>query len=120
MHSGFHRALCLAALALASFTILGDDTAAKPARSGPGFLYYVSGNPADVVRETRGLWVAQGGGDDVDENYRRMGAYGGGGDFVVLRASGADDYNDYIFGLCGCDSVETIVFDKGAGTADPS
>ncbi len=119
MHPGFHRVLCLAALALASFTILADDTAAKPARSGPGFQYYVSGNPADVVRETRGLWVAQGGGDDVDENYRRMGAYGGGGDFVVLRASGADDYNDYIFGLCGCDSVETIVFDKGAGTADP-
>ncbi len=48
-----------------------------------------------------------------------MGAYGGGGDFVVLRASGADDYNDYIFGLCSCDSVETIVFDKGAATTDP-
>ena len=44
---------------------------------------------------------------------------GGGGDFVVLRASGADDYNDYIFGLCHCDSVETIVLERGAGTADP-
>jgi cyanophycinase len=48
-----------------------------------------------------------------------MGAYGGGGDFVVLRASGADDYNEYIFGLCACDSVETLVFDQGAAMSDP-
>jgi cyanophycinase-like exopeptidase len=36
---------------------------------------------------------------------------GGGGDFVVLRASGDDAYNQYIFDLCACDSVETIVFE---------
>ena len=59
------------------------------ARSGPGFKYYVVGNPEDVVKPTRGLWVPQGGGDDVDANYARMGEFGGGGDFVVLRASGA-------------------------------
>jgi cyanophycinase len=92
---------------------------ARIAKQGPGFRYYVAGNPADVQRATRGLWVAQGGGDDVDENYVRMGAFGGGGDFVVLRASGDDDYNDYIYRLCACDSVETIVLDGGAATADP-
>ena len=92
---------------------------AEVARRGPGYKYYVVGSPTDVVRPTRGLWVAQGGGDDVDANYVRMGEFGGGGDFVVLRASGTDDYNDYIYGLCHCDSVETIVFDKGAATADP-
>jgi len=119
MKEGFRRALRLTALALAPLTILAACAASAPTRSGPGFTYYLTGNPADVVRQTRGLWVAQGGGDDVDENYVRMGAYGGGGDFVVLRASGADDYNDYIFELCNCDSVETIVFDKDAGTADP-
>jgi cyanophycinase-like exopeptidase len=48
-----------------------------------------------------------------------MGEYGGGGDFVVLRASGKDEYNDYVFEHCGCDSVETIVFDRGAATSDP-
>jgi len=123
MNPAFRRACRLAALALAASSWLAACTTAKPmpvpVRSGPGYRYYVSGNPADVVRPTRGLWVAQGGGDDVDENYVRMGAYGGGGDFVVLRASGADDYNDYIYGLCHCDSVETLVFDKGAGTSDP-
>jgi cyanophycinase-like exopeptidase len=115
---GFDRS-CLAATLLLACVAATSCSSAKAAREGPGFRYYVVGNPADVERPTRGLWVAQGGGDDVDANYVRMGEYGGGGDFVVLRASGADDYNDYIFGLCRCDSVETIVFDKGAATADP-
>jgi cyanophycinase-like exopeptidase len=78
----------------------------------PDYHYYVVGNPGDVVTETRGLIVMQGGGDDVDYNYQRMGEYSGGGDFVVLRASGADDYNQYILDLCACDSVETIVFEN--------
>jgi cyanophycinase-like exopeptidase len=119
MDAGFHRACRRAALALAIVAAFSGCAGTRPARSGPGYAYYVTGNAEDVERKTRGLWVAQGGGDDVDENYVRMGAYGGGGDFVVLRASGADDYNPYIFDLCNCDSVETFVFDEGAGTADP-
>jgi len=88
-----------------------DETAA--------YKYYVIGNPEDVQRETEGLIVMQGGGDDVDENYVRMGAKGGGGDFVVLRASGAEDYNEYIYKLCKCDSVETIVFENRNAASDP-
>ena len=71
------------------------------------------------MRQTTGLIVLQGGGDDVDENYVRMGARAGGGDFVVLRASGEDDYNDYIYKLCQCDSVETIVFHGREAASDP-
>ena len=51
---------------------------------------YVSGNPEDVVRPTSGLLVLQGGGDDIDENYIRMGARSGGGAFrndVAIAAS---------------------------------
>lgn len=83
-----------------------------------GYLYYSVGNTDDVVTETRGLIVMQGGGDDVDYNYKRMGEFGGGGDFVVLRASGDDEYNQYIFDLCACDSVETIVFDAREAAYD--
>ena len=111
------RALTAAALVL-SIPLAGCTTV-RPSTGGSGYRYYVAGNPEDVARPTRGLWVAQGGGDDVDQNYVRMGEYGGGGDFVVLRASGADDYNDYIFGLCNCDSVETLVFEQGAAMSDP-
>lgn len=109
----------LAATVMLACASVNSCNTAEISRRGPGYKYYVVGSPADVVRPTRGLWVAQGGGDDVDQNYVRMGEFGGGGDFVVLRASGKDEYNDYIYPLCGCDSVATFVFNKGAATADP-
>ncbi len=94
--------------------------AACAATPGNGsYQYYLTGNPADVTTGTRGLVVLQGGGDDVDANYARMGEFAGGGDFVVLRASGGDDYNDYIHALCGCDSVETVVFAGREAAFDP-
>ncbi len=83
---------------------------AATAGAAPGYSYSVVGNPADVVTSTSGLLVLQGGGTDVDENFVRMGARSGGGDFVVIRASGTDAYNPYIYDLCACDSVATIVF----------
>jgi cyanophycinase len=96
------------------FTWLLCTLVAHAASAGetPEFRRYVVGNALDVVRPTRGLVVLQGGGDDVDENYVQMGRLAGGGDFVVLRASGEDDYNPYIYALCDCDSVETIVFEN--------
>ena len=69
----------------------------------PSYSYFVVGNAADVVTPTSGLLVLQGGGTDVDENFVRMGARSGGGDFVVIRASGTDAYNPYVYALCGCD-----------------
>jgi cyanophycinase-like exopeptidase len=89
------------------------------AGAAPAFEHYVAGNPADVETSTTGLVVLQGGGTDVDPNYSRMGEAAGGGDFVVLRASGADEYNDYVLALCACDSVETIVFHDRTAAYDP-
>ena len=103
------RSLALAGLML---TAVGTPAA-------DGYHYYLTGNAANVEWPTQGLIVMQGGGDDVDENYIQMGAKGGGGDFVVLRASGADEYNEYIFGLCQCDSVETLVFESKEASSDP-
>jgi cyanophycinase len=81
-----------------------------PTQAAQGYQHFIVGNPGDVVTPTEGLLVLQGGGTDVDENFVRMGARAGGGDFVVIRASGTDAYNPYIYGLCSCDSVATIVF----------
>jgi cyanophycinase len=105
--------------------VLGAGIAALLALSGPahavqGYDYYLTGNGADVVTPTTGLLVLQGGGTDVDENFVRMGARSGGGDFVVIRASGADGYNQYIYDLCACDSVETIVFKNRQAAFDPA
>ena len=87
--------------------------------AAPAFEHYVAGNPANVETATAGLVVMQGGGTDVDTNYTRMGEAAGGGDFLVLRASGADEYNDYVLALCACDSVETIVFHDRTAAYDP-
>lgn len=102
-----------------SIFVLALMLAQGSAGAANGYQYYLTGNPDNVERQTRGLIVMQGGGDDVDENYIRMGAEAGGGDFVVLRASGAADYNDYIFKLCQCDSVETLVFENREAAFDP-
>lgn len=83
---------------------------AAPAGAAHGYDHFVVGNPGDVVTPTSGLLVLQGGGTDIDENFVRMGGRAGGGDFVVIRASGTDAYNPYIYELCSCDSVETIIF----------
>jgi cyanophycinase len=94
---------------------LALSAAAHPA----AYEHYIVGNPADVKPATSGLIVLQGGGDDVDENYIRMGARSGGGDFVVIRATGDDEYNDYIFKLCKCDSVATLVVASREAASDP-
>jgi cyanophycinase-like exopeptidase len=93
-------------------------SAAEP-QAKPAYRYYVTGNPADVHKPSKGLLVLQGGGDDVDYNYEHMGKMGGGGDFVVLRATGDDEYNEYIYKLCHCDSVETLVVDSREAASDP-
>ena len=108
--------------AFASVSCLLGVSAVAAAEAAPAaatYKHYLTGNPADVVRPTSGLLVLQGGGDDVDENYIQMGAKGGGGDFVVLRATGDDDYQAYIHGLCHCDSVETLIVDSRAAAFDP-
>src|SRR4029077_9657912 len=117
---GFRMNFRLLAIAATAMVVVA---AACPAAQLGGrehtHRYYVTGTRDDVVRPTSGLLVLQGGGDDVDENYRRMGERGGGGDFVVLRASGADEYDDYIFGLCHCASVATLVIDDRSASEDP-
>lgn len=100
-----------------TFAILALFSVVQPAIADD-YAYYIAGSSEDVATETAGLIVMQGGGNDVDANYERMGALSGGGDFVVIRASGDDDYNDYIFNLCNCDSVETIVFENRQAAFD--
>jgi len=59
-----------------------------------------------------------GGGSDVDEAFVWMITNSGGGDILVLRASGADGYNDYIYGLGEVNSVSTIVCKSKLASSD--
>lgn len=77
------------------------------------------GDTADVTRLTSGGTVLVGGGPDVDEAMKWMINKSGGGDFVVLRASGTDAYNSYIYGLGVVNSVETLLINSRTLANDP-
>ena len=93
--------------------------APPPATAGRGYEHTVVGNPADVTTTTAPGLALMGGGDDVEDAFRWMIAKSGGGDFVVIRARGSDDYNPYLLGLGGSDSVETLIIKSRRAAADP-
>ena len=67
-----------------------------------------------------GALVVMGGGTDVDAAFTWQLQYMQGGDVVVLRTSGADGYNDYLFAeIGGVDSVETLMVTSEALAQDP-
>ncbi|MBS2034381.1 cyanophycinase [bacterium] len=74
------------------------------------YTSYFSGNPENVQSTCQGGAVLMGGGTDVDEAFQFLVERGGGGDILILRASGADGYNDYLMDLAHPNSVESVVF----------
>jgi beta-aspartyl-peptidase (threonine type) len=91
--------------------------AAAPA----SYEYWLSGNPADArPAHTRAGLLLSGGGGDVAAAWHWFVACAGGGDLVVLRASGGDGYQSYLAEkIGGCDSVETIKFNTASAARDP-
>jgi cyanophycinase len=81
--------------------------------------YYVTGNAANAFGATEFGLGLMGGGTDVDALFTWMSDRAGGGDFVVIRASGADGYNQYVYDLGNFDSVETLVLKNRAASTDP-
>lgn len=93
---------------------------AAPPEPSPGLTRWLVGNPADKVTTTQPGVILMGGGPDVDAAFAWQRARIGGGDIVVLRASGADGYNDYLFtDIGGSDSVETLLVNTRALALDP-
>jgi cyanophycinase len=95
------------ATASASGTGGGEVAPVKPA----GLTTWTTGNAVDAVVAPAGpALILMGGGTDVDAAFTWWKPYVNGGDLVVLRASGADGYNDYLYSqIGGVDSVETLL-----------
>lgn len=72
----------------------------------------IIGDTANTVKSTTGGLVLMGGSTDVASAFRWMIAKSGGGDVVVIRASGTDAYNSYINGLGSVNSVETLLINS--------
>ncbi|MEA2691728.1 MAG: hypothetical protein QOJ16_1115 [Acidobacteriota bacterium] len=100
---------------LLSGAVLASPVQAKVTR-------YLTGNPADVVVSLTGpAHDFGGGGTDVDaglqwmiDQVRGCTSCSTKVDVVILRSSGADGYNSYIYAMNGVDSVETLVITSAA------
>ncbi|HWN40804.1 MAG TPA: Type 1 glutamine amidotransferase-like domain-containing protein [Thermoanaerobaculia bacterium] len=83
---------------------------------------YLTGNAGDVVISMAGPAHDFGGGStDVDaaiqwmiDQVRGCTSCSTKVDVVILRSSGSNGYNDYIFAMNGVDSVETLVITKAS------
>ena len=97
---------------------------AKPGGGGSTApTIYTTGDPADVV-STTSFGIALIGGADSDTPsetaaFQFLVSKSGGGDFVVLRSSGADGYNNYVYTtIGGVNSVQTLLITSRAQADD--
>jgi cyanophycinase len=88
---------------------IGNLATAKPT---PTVVSYLTGDPADINTSTQGGLLLMGGSTDVDAAIAWQLNRSGGGDIVVIRASGADGYNTYMYNLVPVNSVESIIIDS--------
>lgn len=105
----------------AIFVFVFAFDAAPAAFAGKPYQYHVVGDPTDVAppHPTAPSLVLMGGGPDVDDAFKWMIRKSGGGNFVVIRASGTDAYNPYIYAMGGVSSVETIIIPSRDAANDP-
>lgn len=93
-----------------------DAAPVEPPEPPVGLGRWLVGEAGDAVVETVGAGVIlMGGGADVDAAFEWQRERIAGGDIVVIRTSGADGYNDYLYDdIGGADSVETLLLDSRA------
>jgi cyanophycinase len=102
-------------------TMVGQATSVSAAGPNPKYEYYVTGNPEDVVTPTGGGLLLMGGSTDVDAGFQWMIDKSGGGDFLVIRATGTDAYDPWIYSELGktVDSAATLIIQNRAAASDP-
>ncbi len=90
-----------------------------PARAG-SYQYFRLGNSTDIQTRPAAGIAMMGGGSDLDEAFRWLCRKSNGGDFLILRATGDDDYNSYVNGLCKANSVATLILPDRQAAEDPA
>jgi cyanophycinase-like exopeptidase len=95
--------------------LLLQDISAQP------YTSFLTGDAADVSPAvTQGI-VLMGGATENDNAMRWFLNRSGGGDIVVIRATGSNGYNNYLYAQLGItvNSVETLVIPSVAAANDP-
>jgi cyanophycinase-like exopeptidase len=88
---------------------------------GQSYTSYFTGDTSDVSPTPFGGTLLMGGATENDSAMVWFLKQANGGDIVVIRASGADGYNDYFYSDLGIsvNSVETIVTTSLTAALDP-
>jgi len=86
--------------------------------SGNPFSLGRVGNPQNSEAEPKPGVVLMGGSRDVDQAMRWLTEQSGNGDIVVIRATGADGYNQYLLDLGEANSVETLLINSHESAND--
>ena len=86
-------------------------------------LWCVGSCDKDVTTSTTPGAVLMGGGTDTNEAFEWQIKHANGGDFVILRTSGDDAYNDYVYDMsiaigAKLNSVRTILFKRGSASEE--
>jgi cyanophycinase-like exopeptidase len=84
------------------------------------YKYKRIGQKSDAETKAVAGIAMMGGGSDLDEAFRWLCERGNGGDFLILRARGSNDYNSYVNGLCKANSVATLVIPNGNAARNPA
>jgi len=106
-------------LVLGLFVTLVLASVSSPTADSSQYFYFRLGNKADVQTNPSPGIAMMGGGTDLDEAFRWLCNKGNGGDFLILRATGDDDYNSYVNGLCKANSVSTLIIPSHEAAFDP-
>lgn len=83
------------------------------------YQYVRAGAAAHAEAKSRPGYALMGGGTDLDEAFEFLCDRAGGGDFLVLRATGDESYNAYLRGLCHLNSVATLIIPNRAAASNP-
>lgn len=113
--------LRLTAATLVAFSLLNGRSVMAAEAEELGYGYYSIGDLAAPTphKPQMGLML-MGGGGWVKEAFHWLIDRAGGGHFVILRASGADDLQKELYeDIGGVTSVETIVFSHRKAASDP-
>ncbi len=86
---------------------------------GASYKYKRVGSELDAQTHTDPGIAMMGGGTDLDEAFRWLCGKAHGGDFLIVRAAGKNDYNKYVNKLCQMNSVATLIIPNRKAAEEP-
>jgi cyanophycinase len=90
-----------------------------PGYAAQSYKYKRIGGDLDAQAMADTGIAMMGGGADLDEGFKWLCGKGHGGDFLIVRARGKDDYNKYVNKVCQMNSVATLIVPTRKAADEP-